>query len=336
MTCCPVAATDPVDRVTDGEDVVGEGALEPAGLVVGMAEVDDPGVDAPLVQRGHRGRARRHVPDLGGEHQRRDQQHRRRAVGYVVGVVVPQPVVGLLGVDRVRRGSSSVSRPPKRTTSAALRAVAVTRRRTHAGRRPSARRDGPGAAASARPTGASSTLRVRSSPRVLSAAAPPLQARVRRLEGQACGGRATSSAGTSAGRARWVDDDDARVGAAVHLAPGGRARRRTRRARRRAGSGPDLPHQRHRWPAERSELGGRDRREVRAPTAPPRRATSCAPRAATIAPLSVHRPGRGTRRRNPAASQRCWASARNREFAATPPPIRTCPTPCSRGRRGRP
>ena len=50
------------------------------------------------------------------------------------------------------------------------------------------------------------------------------------------------------------------------------------------------------------------------------RATICAPRAAIIAPLSVHYPGRGTRRRMPAASQRSCAMARSREFAATPPP----------------
>ncbi len=41
-------------------------------------------------------------------------------------------------------------------------------------------------------------------------------------------------------------------------------------------------------------------------------ATSCAPKAATIAPLSVQSPGRGIRSRIPAASQRSRASARSR------------------------
>src|SRR5216684_3568216 len=57
------------------------------------------------------------------------------------------------------------------------------------------------------------------------------------------------------------------------------------------------------------------------------RATSSAPSAATMAPLSVHRPGRGTRSRMPAASQRSAASARSRELAATPPPMTRWSTP---------
>src|ERR1700689_701808 len=52
----------------------------------------------------------------------------------------------------------------------------------------------------------------------------------------------------------------------------------------------------------------------------PPRATSSAPSAATMAPLSVHSPGLGTRSRIPAAAQRSAASARSRELAATPPP----------------
>jgi hypothetical protein len=52
--------------------------------------------------------------------------------------------------------------------------------------------------------------------------------------------------------------------------------------------------------------------------------TSSEPNAATIAPLSVHNPGRGTRTAMPAAVQRSSAIARSREFAATPPPISRC------------
>jgi anaerobic C4-dicarboxylate transporter DcuA/anaerobic C4-dicarboxylate transporter DcuB len=51
------------------------------------------------------------------------------------------------------------------------------------------------------------------------------------------------------------------------------------------------------------------------------RATISAPSAATMAPLSVHSPGRGTRSSMPPASQRSAARARSRELAATPPPM---------------
>ena len=79
------------------------------------------------MQRADRGRARRHVPHLGGDHQRRDEQDRRRAAGSVVGEVVPQPVVGCSASTAYGDGASPVSRPPKRTTSATLRAVVVSR-----------------------------------------------------------------------------------------------------------------------------------------------------------------------------------------------------------------
>ncbi len=72
------------------------------------------------------------------------------------------------------------------------------------------------------------------------------------------------------------------------------------------------------------ESAGRSSREGVRP-----RATICAPSAATIAPLSVHRPGRGTRSRIPAASHRSCAIARSRLLAATPPPMRRSSTPCS-------
>ena len=48
-----------------------------------------------------------------------------------------------------------------------------------------------------------------------------------------------------------------------------------------------------------------------------------------MAPLSVHRPGRGTRSRIPALSQRCLAISRSRELAATPPPIWRWSTSCA-------
>src|SRR5215469_1825291 len=60
------------------------------------------------------------------------------------------------------------------------------------------------------------------------------------------------------------------------------------------------------------------------------RDTSSEPSAATIAPLSVQSPGRGTRSTMPAAAHRSAASARSRELAATPPPITRWSTPLAR------
>ena len=87
---------DQVDRLGDGDDVVGEVALEPTLLALGGAEVDHPGVGALAVQDRDRARRRRDVVDVGREHQRRHQQHRRP--GRLAGVVVAQPE------DRASRG----------------------------------------------------------------------------------------------------------------------------------------------------------------------------------------------------------------------------------------
>src|SRR5215212_2922499 len=56
-------------------------------------------------------------------------------------------------------------------------------------------------------------------------------------------------------------------------------------------------------------------------------ATRREPSAATIAPLSVHSFGLGTRSTMPAFAQRSSARARSREFAATPPPSTRWSTP---------
>src|SRR6218665_2262487 len=47
---------------------------------------------------------------------------------------------------------------------------------------------------------------------------------------------------------------------------------------------------------------------------------SCAPSAATIAPLSVHRASGGIRSETPAAAARAVVTSRNPAFATTPPP----------------
>src|SRR5215468_2462876 len=75
----------------------------------------------------------------------------------------------------------------------------------------------------------------------------------------------------------------------------------------------------------RAESASRSRRLAGTPAV-----TRCAPSAATIAPLSVHRPGRGTRTAIPCAAARSTASARSRELAATPPPMTRVSIPYSR------
>jgi hypothetical protein len=53
----------------------------------------------------------------------------------------------------------------------------------------------------------------------------------------------------------------------------------------------------------------------------PPAATISAPRTAIMAPLSVHRLGRGLRREIPHSAARSASNVRNRPLAATPPPI---------------
>src|SRR5688572_28002183 len=101
-----------------------------------------------------------------------------------------------------------------------------------------------------------------------------------------------------------------------------------------AGQGPYLPHPCDHvasYPATLTGVNGiaesaaRSRRLGATPAA-----TSRDPRAATIAPLSVHSAGRGTRTRMLCFAARCSANARSREFAATPPPITRVSTPLAR------
>jgi hypothetical protein len=81
--------------------VVGKRALEAAFLVLRRAEVDDPRVSAVAVKDADRARPRRDVVDVGGEHQRRDQDNRRS--GRFVRVVVTQAKHALFGRNLVRR-----------------------------------------------------------------------------------------------------------------------------------------------------------------------------------------------------------------------------------------
>ena len=105
----------------------------------------------------------------------------------------------------------------------------------------------------------------------------------------------------------------------------GRARRPGPQLRRAAGRrAPACPGAGRGPPALRPgrwSRAGWSRRRSPAVTGPRRAHAAARPSAATIAPLSVHRPGRGTRSVMPAASHRCAASARSRELAATPPPM---------------
>jgi hypothetical protein len=86
--------TDPVDGGADREDVVGEGALGAAHLPLRGAEVDHPRIDAGGQQDLDGTALRRDVVDLGGQHQRWDQQDGRRvaAIGHAGALVVAQPV----------------------------------------------------------------------------------------------------------------------------------------------------------------------------------------------------------------------------------------------------
>ena len=79
MTSLPGRGADLVDGGVHGEDVVGQRALGAAHLALRGAEVDDERVDAGRLQHADRAALRRDVVDLRGEHQRRHQQHRRRA-----------------------------------------------------------------------------------------------------------------------------------------------------------------------------------------------------------------------------------------------------------------
>jgi len=87
-----------VDGVTDGDDVVGEVALQAALLPVRRAEVDDPGIDAEFVEHGDATGVGCHVEHPGIQHHRRHQQHRRpRGVRGGLREIATQPEVAAFG-----------------------------------------------------------------------------------------------------------------------------------------------------------------------------------------------------------------------------------------------
>jgi hypothetical protein len=86
--------SNPVDGVRDGEHMIGERALEAAGLALGGTEVDHPGIDSVLAQHRHAARRRRHVIDLGREHERGHEED--GWTGATLGEVAAQPVHALL------------------------------------------------------------------------------------------------------------------------------------------------------------------------------------------------------------------------------------------------
>jgi hypothetical protein len=102
MNVAAGGVADSVDRIGDREHVIGEGALESSLLLLRRAEVDHPRIDAVLAQNRHRARGGRDVVDLGRQHHRRHQQH-RRAGGLAARVVVTQPVNAVLALDHVGR-----------------------------------------------------------------------------------------------------------------------------------------------------------------------------------------------------------------------------------------
>ena len=97
-------ATGRFDHLVDGggqrDDVVGEGAFEPALLALWRTEVDDPRIDARGGELTDGAGLGRHVVDVGRQHHRRDEDDRRPA-----DVVVPGRRVAVAAqlVDAVRR-----------------------------------------------------------------------------------------------------------------------------------------------------------------------------------------------------------------------------------------
>ena len=87
---------DGVDGLAQRDDMVGEVALHAALDLVGRAEVDDPRVDARLVQDADRAVVAGDVPHVGRHHHRVHHQHRAaRRFGAGPGVgreIAPQPV----------------------------------------------------------------------------------------------------------------------------------------------------------------------------------------------------------------------------------------------------
>ncbi|SHW82095.1 Uncharacterised protein [Mycobacteroides abscessus subsp. abscessus] len=64
-----------VDGRIDRQHVIAQVALQAAGFLLRRAKVDDPRVDAVLDQGADAAGLRRYVEHIGGEHQRRHQQH---------------------------------------------------------------------------------------------------------------------------------------------------------------------------------------------------------------------------------------------------------------------
>ena len=84
MHVVPGLVADEVDGIADRLDVVVESAVHPALFSLGRPEVDHPHVEAEVAKRSNPADVRRDVVDLGGHHERRNQQSRRRNTGFVV------------------------------------------------------------------------------------------------------------------------------------------------------------------------------------------------------------------------------------------------------------
>ena len=103
----------PVDRVGHRQHVVCKRALKPTGLALGRPEVDHPRIGAAIVQQADRAGGRRHVVDLGGEHQRRHQQDRGSGGGPPRG---SSGAAGTRGARPLARTETAARRSPGRRT----------------------------------------------------------------------------------------------------------------------------------------------------------------------------------------------------------------------------
>jgi hypothetical protein len=88
-------------RLAERDHVIGQRALEAAGLPLRCAEVDHPRIDPTPGQLGDRARRRGHVVDVGRQHHRWHEEHGWAAIGRR-GAVAAQ-VVDAMGADHLER-----------------------------------------------------------------------------------------------------------------------------------------------------------------------------------------------------------------------------------------
>ena len=119
-----------VDDLADRDDVVGEIAIPSALFGVGRTEVDHPRVDAHRVQDADRTLVASHVVDVRPTSSSAGSARSvpRLSAGHCRGSTGEADTSAARSTTSNGDGSTSVSRPPSRTTSRPFCAVATTRR----------------------------------------------------------------------------------------------------------------------------------------------------------------------------------------------------------------